>query len=66
VQVTAPALPPEPVYQTVQHAQPEPEDEDLIDIDWVSVVLGLLALLFVGGLVIFWFFIYLRWTNPVL
>jgi eukaryotic-like serine/threonine-protein kinase len=59
---------PEPVlqavYQTPQKAQME--DEDLLEIDWVSVVLGLMALVSVGGLVIFWFFIYLRWTSPVL
>jgi serine/threonine-protein kinase len=65
--VTSPPVPvlvAEPVYQTVQQTQPV-EDEDLLEIDWISVMLGLLALLSVGGLVILWFYIYLRWTNPV-
>jgi len=54
----------EPVYETAQDAQTE--DDELLEIDWISVGLGLLALISVGGLLIFWFFIYLRWTNPVL
>lgn len=57
---------PEPVYQTAQNTQAEAGQDELLEIDWISVGLGLLALLSVGGLVIFWFFIYLRWTNPVL
>jgi eukaryotic-like serine/threonine-protein kinase len=64
LQVTPAAPEPEPVYETVRQVQAD--EEELLEIDWVSVVLGLMALLFVGGLVIFWFFIYLRWTNPVL
>ncbi len=57
---------PEPVRETAREARMELDDDELLEVDWISVGLGLLALLFVGGLVVFWFFIYLRWTNPVL
>jgi len=40
--------------------------DDAPDIDWISVGLGLLALISVGGLIVLWFFIYLRWTTPIL
>jgi len=53
----APAMP--PVRQAV------PVDEEPINIDWVSVGLGLLALLAVGGLLPFWLWIYLVYNPPV-
>jgi eukaryotic-like serine/threonine-protein kinase len=40
------------------------EDEEL-DFDWVSVALGLLVLLSVGGLIPFWMFIYYRVFLPL-
>ncbi len=36
-----------------------------LDIDWVSVGLGLLALLAVGGLIPFWLYIYLIYNPPI-
>lgn len=56
----------EPFYAPEPEIPSEDEDEDLLDIDWISVGLGLLAFLAVGGALVLWFFIYLRWTNPVL
>ena len=40
--------------------------DDVLEIDWISVGLGLLAFISVGGLIVLWFFIYLRWTTPIL
>lgn len=40
-------------------------EEEMLDFDWVSVALGLLALVVVGGLVPFWMFIYYRLVAPV-
>jgi serine/threonine-protein kinase len=53
-------LPPyrDAVQPTVETYEPEPE------IDWVSVGLGLLALVAVGGLVPLWIAIILRWSSP--
>ncbi len=42
-----------------------PDVEDVLDIDWISVALGLVALASVGGLMVLWFFIYLRFTTPI-
>jgi len=42
---------------------PSAESNDL-DIDWVSVGLGLLALLAVGGLIPFWLWIYFMYNPP--
>jgi serine/threonine-protein kinase len=64
-----------PAFGAGQAPQPFPAPErevvsdsidDAPDIDWISVGLGLLALMAVGGLVVLWFFIYLRWTTPIL
>ena len=40
-------------------------EEEFLDFDWISVGLGLLALLTVGGLIPFWLFIYYRWVAPL-
>jgi serine/threonine-protein kinase len=51
---------PEPFYE------PEPEsDSPAMDIDWVSVGLGLLALIAVGGLIPFWMWVYFTYNPPV-
>jgi len=53
-------FPPEPTHQ------PSPEVDSASDeIDWVSVGLGLLALLAVGGLLPFWLMIYFSYNPPV-
>jgi serine/threonine protein kinase len=48
-------------------SQPEePVEEDVsLDIDWVSVGLGFLALLMVGGLVPFWVWVYFVYNPPI-
>jgi serine/threonine protein kinase len=51
---------PEPVYQ-----EPEPAPTYAVDIDWVSVALGLLALIAVGGLVPFWMWVYFVYNPPI-
>ena len=40
-------------------------DEEPVNIDWVSVGLGLLALLAVGGLIPFWMWIYFVYNPPI-
>jgi serine/threonine-protein kinase len=48
-----------------KQVEPEPQvDEELqTEIDWISVGLGLLALVAVGGLIPLWIAIILRWSN---
>jgi serine/threonine-protein kinase len=55
--VYRPAPTPAPVPAPVAEAAPE--------IDWVTVALGLMAFLAVGGLIPFWIFIIMRWMNPL-
>ncbi|HNK63897.1 MAG TPA: protein kinase [Anaerolineales bacterium] len=57
----------QPVY--TPQSQPEPDPayqaaDSSVDIDWISVGLGLLAVLAVGGLVPFWLMIYLTYFPP--
>lgn len=55
-----------PVAQTPQH-MPQPDQQQAEDgslnIDWITIILGLLAALAVGGLIPFWLYIYLLF-NP--
>ncbi len=47
---------------------PEPEPAPLaapLDIDWLSVALGLLALIAVGGLIPFWMWVYFTYNPPI-
>lgn len=39
--------------------------KDYLDIDWISVALGLLAILAVGGLIPFWIWIYFLYNPPL-
>lgn len=41
------------------------DDSSLPEIDWVSVLLGLLALLAVGGLIPFWMWVYFVYNPPL-
>jgi serine/threonine-protein kinase len=50
---------PEPVYIRPEPAAPP------IEIDWVSVALGLLALIAVGGLIPFWMWVYFVYNPPI-
>jgi eukaryotic-like serine/threonine-protein kinase len=63
---------PAPVYQPqyTPPTQPEPAStyaagSEAEEIDWVSVGLGLLAVLAVGGLIPFWLMIYLTFNPPI-
>lgn len=49
---------------TVDPLPNEPEDRSL-DIDWLTIFLGLLAAIAVGGLIPFWLYIYLFFNPPV-
>jgi len=40
-------------------------DSSVDEIDWISVGLGLLAVLFVGGLIPFWMMIYFAYNPPI-
>ncbi len=63
-----PALSLTPEMQTdeyIVHPLVVTEDENELNIDWVSVALGLLALLMVGGLVPFWVWVYFVFNPPI-
>jgi serine/threonine-protein kinase len=58
----------DPVFEQVQTPEPAPQDSpDLAsafeEIDWVSVGLGLLAVVAVGGLIPFWMMIYFAFNR---
>jgi serine/threonine-protein kinase len=60
--VIAPQSQPLPPYR--EPVRPEPEVyEPEAEIDWISVGLGLLALMAVGGLVPLWIAIIFRWAS---
>jgi hypothetical protein len=48
----------------ISYTEPEPEAPS-IDIDWLSVALGLLALVAVGGLIPFWMWVYFAYNPPI-
>jgi serine/threonine-protein kinase len=52
---------PEPFYRTDPVYVPAPP----VDIDWVSVALGLLALIAIGGVVPFWMWVYFSYNPPI-
>lgn len=58
----SPTYQPEP--QPVYYEDPALAAES-IDIDWVSVALGLLALIAVGGLIPFWMWVYFVYNPPI-
>jgi serine/threonine-protein kinase len=68
----SPAYQPEPVSEPVSRPvntyTPTPIPEPAappIDIDWLSVALGLLALIAVGGLIPFWMWVYFVYNPPI-
>ncbi len=51
---------------TTTEASPEAtEDNHAFDIDWLTIGLGLLTVLAVGGLIPFWLFVWLSLNSPV-
>ena len=66
--LTPEALPtyrPEPEPEPVYHTDPVLLAAPPVDIDWVSVALGLLALIAVGGLIPFWMWVYFVYNPPI-
>ena len=62
----APYYPPQPPPQTPPAPVETTEAEsDTENIDWVSVGLGLLAVLAIGGLIPFWLMVYLTYNPPI-
>jgi len=53
------------VYQAEAETEAVPAAKADLGIDWVSVGLGLLALLAVGGLIPFWMWVYFVYNPPV-
>jgi serine/threonine-protein kinase len=53
-----------PITQVAQPPQFTEAEEAPLNIDWVTIFLGLLAALAVGGLIPFWLFIYLSMNPP--
>jgi len=58
---------PAPVWKE-EHKSEAPEPEaipSLLNIDWLAVGLGLLALISVGGLIPFWMWVYFSYNPPI-
>jgi serine/threonine protein kinase len=62
MQTYQPQYTPPPMPQPAYTAPAEPVEE--VNIDWVSVGLGILAVLAVGGLIPFWLAVYLTYFPP--
>ena len=60
----SPAYQPEPEPPVLSNNEVEPAPSP-IDIDWLSVGLGLLALIAVGGLVPFCMWVYFQYNPPI-
>jgi serine/threonine protein kinase len=56
--------PPDFVWDDVPLPQPRRTEEPM-NIDWISVGLGLLALIAVGGLIPFWMWVYFVYNPPI-
>jgi eukaryotic-like serine/threonine-protein kinase len=69
---TPPALALTPEVASSYQLDSEMEDETYLmpstaplDVDWLSVMLGLLALIAVGGLIPFWMWVYFAYNPPI-
>ncbi|HEY9152879.1 MAG TPA: protein kinase [Anaerolineales bacterium] len=60
---------PAPMWEaetTLPVAEPQPDSSSSnIDIDWMAIGLGLLALIAVGGLIPFWMWVYFSYNPPI-
>ena len=75
IQTLSPTAQPEPtpVFVWEEPPPPPPEStrptpipgEEPLDIDWLSVALGLIALITVGGLIPFWMWVYFVYNPPI-
>jgi len=62
-----PEPPPDPIPSPISNTTrtlPHPASVDL-DIDWISVALGLVALIAAGGLIPFWIWVYFTYNPPI-
>ncbi|HVN14134.1 MAG TPA: protein kinase [Anaerolineales bacterium] len=62
-----PEPPPDPTPSPISNTTrtlPHPASVDL-DIDWISVALGLVALIAAGGLIPFWIWVYFTYNPPI-
>ncbi|MEW6093729.1 MAG: hypothetical protein AB1531_07175, partial [Chloroflexota bacterium] len=59
------ALTPEAAPDIEMDTTPMPRTEPALKMDWVSVGLGLLALLAVLGLIPFWMWVYFAYNPPI-
>jgi eukaryotic-like serine/threonine-protein kinase len=59
------ALTPEVAPNVEKSMPPAPAETASLNIDWVSVALGLLALLAVGGLIPFWVWVHFVYNPPI-
>lgn len=60
------ALPEEELPQPVEEElAPSPPSRDYLQVDWVTILLGLLALVAAGGLIPFWIWVYFVYNPPV-
>ncbi|WP_299026186.1 protein kinase [uncultured Thermanaerothrix sp.] len=57
---TIPSSPPPPI----EPLPVTPDSEDALEVDWITILLGLLAVLAVGGLIPFWLWIWLTFNPP--
>ncbi len=63
-----PEVTPAPVWEEAPPPSVEPETDFAfwnIDVDWLAVGLGLVALIAVGGLIPFWMWIYFSYNSPI-
>lgn len=60
-----PVSPPATAWAAASLSAQSTDDSSLPEIDWVSVLLGLLALLAVGGLIPFWMWVYFVYYPPI-
>ncbi len=63
-QATRPPVRPTPTSSPARQPQPVAPEEEMVDIDWVTVLLGLAAMVAVGGLIPFWLYIYFVYNPP--
>jgi serine/threonine-protein kinase len=54
---------PEPITYSYDYEQPVEEVESVSELDWLAIVLGLIAFLLIGGLIPLWLWVCLRYPS---
>lgn len=68
ISTPVPEITPVPIWEEAASPSVEPETDFAfwnIDVDWLAVGLGLVALIAVGGLIPFWMWIYFSYNSPI-